>query len=54
MTRQTERIEQEFIDASLEAERVPNHSEIGRIILEKTDLGQLEFDSEGTYIDGDW
>jgi hypothetical protein len=49
----TEKLEQEYIDAFLEEERTPNH-ELGRLVLEKTDLGQLEYDSLGTYIDGSW
>jgi len=57
MTKQTEQHEQEFIDAYIEAERQPRKDvpEVaGRIILERTDVAQQGFDSEGTYIDGSW
>ena len=57
MSKQTERLEQEFIDAFIEKERQPRKDtpeQIGRVILEKTDLGQLEYDSLGTYITEEW
>jgi len=48
MVKRTEQHEQEFIDACIEAERIPNHDtvkQIGKIIIERTDLGQAEFDN---------
>lgn len=56
MTRRTEKHEQEFIEASIEKERIPNHPEyslpdaegealepgqLRRIIIERTDISQL-------------
>ena len=57
MTKQTEKHEQEYIDAYIEAERQPRKDVpevVGKIILERTDIAQAGFDSEGTYIDGSW
>jgi len=53
----TEKHEQEFIDAWIEEERQPRKDVpevVGRIILERTDVAQAGFDSEGTYITKDW
>lgn len=57
MTKITEQHEQEFIDAYIEEERQPNHETpkaIGKVVLERTDVAQAGFDSEGTYITKDW
>lgn len=57
MTKITEQHEQEFIDAYIEEERQPNHETPkakGKVVLERTDVAQAGFDSEGTYITKDW
>lgn len=64
MTKKTERIEADQIDAVIEAERACTNFEpktvVTKMVLENTTLYNqqfihgLHYDSEGRYIEGDW
>lgn len=52
MTKQTEALEQEHIDAFIEEERQSSgepERKVGRIMLEGTDLAQEQFDSASNH-----